>query len=109
MSSAGLFKEQEKFVKRQAEASAFLASNEKRQKIEKPSSQKTNRPKSAISRSKTLSGLNYYSMYAYRYLRIYFLDITSDSHSSSSNSKPRNLKLTNIVEKLQVNKKEMII
>jgi hypothetical protein len=83
MSSAGLFKEQEKFVKRQAEASAFLASNEKRQKVEKPSSQKTNRPKSAISRSKTLS------------------DITSDSHSSSSNSKPRNLKLTNIVEKLQ--------
>jgi hypothetical protein len=75
-SSRALFKGQEKFIKRQANASAFLASNEKRQKVEKPSLQKPNR-------SKTLS------------------DITSDSHSSSSTSKPRNLKLKNIVEKLQ--------
>ena len=55
-SSAALFKERENFIKRQAEENAFLASNEKRQKVEKPSSQKTNRPKSSLARSKTTSG-----------------------------------------------------
>jgi len=82
-SSAALFKEREKFIKRQAEEAAFLASNEKRQKVDRPSSQKTNRPKSAIGRSKTSS------------------DFTSDYHSSSTASTTRFLKLTNIVEKLQ--------
>jgi len=82
-SSAALFKEREKFVKRQAEETAFLASNEKRQKVEKPSSQKSNRPKSAIGRSKTSS------------------DFTSDYHTPSAASKTRFLKLTNVVEKLQ--------
>jgi hypothetical protein len=56
-SSAALVKEQQKFVKRQAEASAFLAENEKRLKVEQPSSQKINRPKSTLRRSKTSSGL----------------------------------------------------
>ena len=55
-SSAALFKDREKFIKRQAEETAFLASTEKRQKVDKPSSQKTNRPKSGISRSKTSTG-----------------------------------------------------
>jgi hypothetical protein len=59
-SSAALFKEREKFVKRHAEESAFLAANEKRPKIDKPSSQKTNRSKSAIARSKTSSGWSYF-------------------------------------------------
>jgi len=82
-SSAALLKDHEKFVKRQAEASAFLAANEKRQKVDRPSSQKTNRPKSNFGRSKTSS------------------DLSSDYHSSSSTSKPRFWTLTNIVEKLQ--------
>jgi hypothetical protein len=55
-SSAGLFKEREQFIKRQAEGAAALAPAEKRQKVDKPSSQKTNRPKSGINRSKTSSG-----------------------------------------------------
>jgi hypothetical protein len=55
-SSAALFKEREGFIKRQAEEAALLASNEKRQKVEKPSSQKTNRPKSSLARSKTSAG-----------------------------------------------------
>ncbi|CAF1114584.1 unnamed protein product [Adineta steineri] len=82
-SSAGLFKEREKFVKRHAEETAFLASAEKRQKTEKPSSQKTSRPKPAINRSKTSS------------------DFTSDYPSSSTGSKSRFLSLANVVEKLQ--------
>ena len=55
-SSSTLFKEREQFLKRQAEDRSFLASTEKRQKVDKPSSQKTNRPKSTINRSKTSSG-----------------------------------------------------
>jgi len=82
-SSAALFKEHEKFVKRQAEASASSAPSEKRQKVEKPSSQKTNRPKSSFGRSKTSS------------------DFPGDFYSSSAGSKTRFLKLTNVVEKLQ--------
>ena len=57
-SSTALFKEQEKFLKRQADASTFLVSNDKRQKTEKTSSQKANRPKSTFARSKTASGLH---------------------------------------------------
>jgi hypothetical protein len=63
-SSAALVKEQQKFVKRQAEASAFLAENVKRQKIEQPSLQNNNRPRSTIRRSKTSSGL-FYSIQMY--------------------------------------------
>ena len=44
-SSASLLKERANFLKRQNDALAFTASNEKRQKVEKTSSQKTNRPK----------------------------------------------------------------
>lgn len=66
-SSSALFKEQEKFAKRQAEAANFfVASAEKRQKVEKPSSQKTSRPKSTFNRSKTSSGL-IYSIYIYKF------------------------------------------
>lgn len=82
-SSSALFKEQEKFAKRQAEAASFLASIEKRQKVEKPSSQKTSRPKSTFNRSKTSS------------------DFSGDFQPQSAASKTRFLKLTNIVEKLQ--------
>jgi hypothetical protein len=69
-SSASLFKEQEQFLKRQAAASAPLASSEKRQKVEKSSSQKTNRPKSTFNRSKTASGLNfsYYHMKSLQFI-----------------------------------------
>lgn len=56
-SSAALLKEHANFRKREAEAAAFLATNEKRQKTDKPSSQKTNRPKPVFARSKTSSGL----------------------------------------------------
>jgi hypothetical protein len=55
-SSAALFKEREQFLKRKNEATAVLASAEKRQKVDKSSSQKSNRPKSAINRPKTSSG-----------------------------------------------------
>ncbi|UJR31472.1 hypothetical protein I4U23_018961 [Adineta vaga] len=82
-SSSALFKEREKFVKRQAEEAAFLASADKRQKVDKPSSQKTNRPKSSLPRAKTSS------------------DFIADFHTSNSGSKPRNLILTKIVQKLQ--------
>ncbi|CAF0998336.1 unnamed protein product [Adineta ricciae] len=82
-SSAALFKEREKFIKRQADEAAFLASAEKRQKTDKPSTQKANRSKSALPRPKTLS------------------DFSSDFQSSSSGSKLRNLTLTKIVLKLQ--------
>ncbi len=36
----------------------------------------------------------------------FFLDVSSDFHASSTASKTRFLKLTNVVEKLQVNKIE---
>lgn len=55
-SSAALLKERDHFLKRQREENEFLASAEKRSKVDKPPSQKSNRPKSTISRSKTSSG-----------------------------------------------------
>jgi hypothetical protein len=58
--ASSLFKDHDKFVKRQAEASASLESNEKRQKVDKPSSQKSSRPKSTLPRSKTSTGLHSY-------------------------------------------------
>jgi hypothetical protein len=83
-SSAGLFKEREQFIKRQAEGAAALAPAEKRQKVDKPSSQKTNRPKSGINRSKTSS------------------DFTNDYHTpKNSTSTPKNYKLATIVDKLK--------
>jgi len=82
-SSSALFKEREQFLKRQAEDRSFPASTEKRQKVDKSSSQKTNRSKSTINRSKTSA------------------DLTSDYHTTSSIAKPRNHKLANIVDKLK--------
>jgi len=81
--SAALFKEHDKFVKRQAEERAFLASAEKRQKVEKSSTQKSNRPKSTLARSRTAS------------------DLIGDYRSSTSSAKPRLLIRATIVEKLQ--------
>ncbi|CAF0977083.1 unnamed protein product [Rotaria sordida] len=78
-----IFYERANFLKRQNDALAFTASNEKRQKVEKTSSQKTNRPKPTFGRSKTSS------------------DFASDYHTSSTSSKSRFLTLANIVEKLQ--------
>lgn len=57
-SSAALFKDREKFMKRQAEGNALLAAAEKRQKVDKPASQKANRPKPSMARAKTSSGEN---------------------------------------------------
>lgn len=82
-SSSALFDERNKFLKRQAEAANLLGSTEKRQKIDKPSSQKTNRPKPTFGRSKTSS------------------DFTTDYQPANMSSKSRFLTLTNIVEKLQ--------
>lgn len=79
MSSNPLFKDREKFTKRQADATNFLVANEKRQKLDKPSSQKANRPKTTMNRSKT----------------------SSDFLPTLSTSAPRNLKLTNVVEALK--------
>jgi hypothetical protein len=53
---SSLLKEQKQFVKRQAEAAAFHASNEKRQKVEKSTVPKVNRPKSTMGRPKLSSG-----------------------------------------------------
>jgi len=81
-SSASLFKERDQFQKRKAEANSFLASIEKRPKVDKPSSQKPNRQKSTISRSKTSS------------------ELTGDYRTTLTSSN-RLYKLANIVEKLK--------
>ena len=57
--SSSLLKDHEKFKRQQADAAALLASAAKRQKVHQPSSQKPNRPKSGVSRSKNVSGLIY--------------------------------------------------
>ena len=56
-SLSDLAKEHEEFRKRQAEASAFVSNAEKRGKFENTSTQRANRPKSTMARSKTSYGL----------------------------------------------------